>query len=170
MESPVDAEKNQGIRQIEQINSSGSSESYDARIEALTPKQRKRVIRRIDRRLVLTLGCMYYVSLMDRTNLGIAAVAGMAVDLKLIGERYNIITLVFFISYVLLQPPATVVLRKLGPRAFLPSITVLWGVTMLVFGFVKSWTDMIPLRILLGIFEAGFFPSCAFLLSTWYPR
>ena len=41
---------------------------------------------------------MYCVSLMDRTNLGIAAVAGMSVDLKLsIGARYSIITCLFFV-------------------------------------------------------------------------
>jgi MFS family permease len=82
----------------------------------------------------------------------------MGVDMKLIGERYSIIVLIFFISYVALQPPATVVLRKLGPRKFLPTITILWGATMICFGFVKQWHDLIPLRIILGVFEAGFFP------------
>jgi len=151
----------------------------NANIDALTPEEQKKVIRRVDRRLVLTLGGMYCVSLMDRTNTvseqlpascsvismadnskGIAVVAGMGVDLKLIGERYSIIVLIFFISYVLLQPPATVVLRKLGPRVFLPTITILWGATMICFGFVKQWYELIPLRIVLGIFEAGFFPVC----------
>lgn len=56
----------------------------------------------------------------------------MTVDLKLIGARYNIITLIFFIPYVLFQPPATVVLRKVGPRVFLSAITVFWGATMIV--------------------------------------
>jgi len=82
----------------------------------------------------------------------------MGVDLKLIGERYSLIVLIFFISYVLLQPPATVVLRKVGPRTFLPTITILWGATMICFGFVKQWYELLPLRIILGIFEAGFFP------------
>lgn len=82
----------------------------------------------------------------------------MGVDLKLVGDRYSIIVLIFFISYVLLQPPATVVLRKVGPRTFLPSITILWGITMICFGFVKQWYELIPLRLILGIFEAGFFP------------
>lgn len=91
---------------------------------------------------------------------GIAVVAGMGVDLKLIGDRYSVIVLIFFISYVLLQPPATVVLRKLGPRTFLPTITILWGITMIGFGFVRQWYELIPLRIILGIFEAGFFPVC----------
>ena len=91
-------------------------------------------------------------------------------DLDLIGYRYSTITLVFFITYVILQPPATVVLRKVGPRIFLPIITILWGMTMICFGFLTKWTDMIPLRMVLGIFEAGFFPGCAYLLSCWYPR
>jgi MFS family permease len=96
---------------------------------------------------------------------GIAVVAGMGVDMKLIGERYSIIVLIFFISYCLLQPVATVVLRKLGPRKFLPTITILWGATMICFGFVKQWYELIPLRIVLGIFEAGFFPVGAPLVS-----
>lgn len=53
-----------------------------------TPAEQKRIIQRIDRRLVTTVGFMYCVSLMDRTNLGAAVIAGMGVELKLIGERY----------------------------------------------------------------------------------
>jgi len=136
----------------------------DARINAFTPEEQHKIIRRIDRRLVLTLGFLYCVSLMDRTNTGIAVVAGMGVDLVLTGNRYSIIVLVFFITYVLLQPPATVVLRKIGPRSFLPTITLLWGITMITMGFVKKWSDLIGLRVVLGIFEAGFFPGCHPLL------
>ena len=154
MEKP-DIEKVEALDRILSADSVASSEVNDARIDAFTPAEQKKIIRRIDIRLVLTLGFLYCVSLMDRTNLGIAVVAGMGVDLKLIGARYSIITLIFFISYVLLQPPATVVMRKVGPRLFLPLITLLWGMTMICFGFVKTWTQMLPLRIVLGIFEAG---------------
>ena len=159
-----DIEKND-VAHIERSLSGKSQDSdavNDARINALTPEQQKKVIRRIDRRLVLTLGFMYCVSLMDRTNTGIAVVAGMGVDLVLIGSRYSIIVLVFFLTYTLLQPLATVVLRKVGPRIFLPSITVLWGITMICSGFVVTWLQMIPLRLVLGIFEAGFFPGESF--------
>lgn len=41
---------------------------------------------------------------------------------------------------------------------------------MIGFGFVQSWSILIPLRLLLGVFEAGFFPGCVFLISTWYAR
>src|SRR4051794_39557526 len=94
----------------------------------------------------------------------------MKTGLKLIGARYNIIVLIFFIPYVLFQPPATVILRKAGPRKFLSAITILWGACMICFGFVKKWDQMVGLRIILGVLEAGFFPGCAYLLSTWYTR
>lgn len=170
-----DTEKNGGGSQLERVlrgsvSEQANNKANDAAIDGFSPEEQKKILWKIDVRLVLTLGFMYCVSLMDRTNTGIAVVAGMGVDLVLIGERYSIIVLVFFITYVALQPPATVVLRKVGPRIFLPLIVILWGATMIGFGFVKKWSDLIPLRLILGIFEAGFFPGCAYLLSCWYPR
>lgn len=48
----------------------------DERITAFSPQQQKSIVRRIDMRLVLTLGFLYCISLLDRTNLGAASVAG----------------------------------------------------------------------------------------------
>src|SRR5437016_11325966 len=87
-----------------------------------------------------------------------------------IGERYSIIVLVFFIPYIIFQFPSTVIVRKVGVRNFLAAIVCLWGITMITFGFVKKWTDLIGLRVLLGLLEAGFFPGSVYLLSTWYTR
>ncbi|KAJ9617094.1 hypothetical protein H2200_000815 [Cladophialophora chaetospira] len=172
----VPVEKEHGpldINELERADTTVTSDSdkqNNAAIDAFTPEEQRKIIHRVDRRLVLTLGFMYCVSLMDRTNTGIAVIAGMGVDLVLIGNRYSVMVLLFFITYVLLQPPATVVLRKVGPQRFLPTITVLWGLTMLCAGFVKKWTDLVAIRLILGVFEAGFFPGCAYLLSCWYPR
>lgn len=67
--------------------------------EEFTPEEQKRIIRRIDLRLVTMTGLAYCVSLMDRTNLSMTAVAGMVKDLKLeIGNRY-----VCFIRFVTLR-------------------------------------------------------------------
>ncbi|KAI1495546.1 major facilitator superfamily domain-containing protein [Biscogniauxia marginata] len=41
---------------------------------------------------------------------------------------------------------------------------------MIGFGFSNSYQTLVALRALLGFFEAGFFPSCVYLLSTWYTR
>ncbi|GIZ41949.1 hypothetical protein CKM354_000523200 [Cercospora kikuchii] len=148
-------EKNARLREIE---------------SEFTPEEQRKIIHRIDRRLIITVGVMYCVSLMDRTNLSAAAIAGMTTDLVLVGFRYSIITLVFFISYVLFQPPATVLCKKIGPKNFLGAICFLWGCVMIGMGFAPAWDVLAGLRVVLGLFEAGFFPACVYLLSTWYVR
>lgn len=97
------------------------------------------------------------------------------------------VVLVFFPTYVIFQPLATVLSRKVGPRKFLASIALLWGATEIVgslpprgklvtaqpiqgFGFVRKWTDMLGLRVVLGILESGLYPSVVYLLATWYSR
>ncbi|KAK0673657.1 major facilitator superfamily domain-containing protein [Cercophora samala] len=135
-----------------------------------TPEQEKAILKRVDRRLVLTVGAMYCISLMDRTNLGAANIAGMGVDLVLIGNRYSLISLLFFVTYIVFQPPSTILVRKIGPRMHLAVITILWGAVMIGMGFVENWQQMAGMRLLLGVLEAGFFPSAVYLLSTWYTR
>lgn len=56
-------------------------------------------------------------------------------------------------TYIIFQFPSTVIVRKLGPRVHLAGITVLWGVVMIGMGFVKQWTDLVALRLVLGILE-----------------
>lgn len=82
----------------------------------------------------------------------------------------SIITLVFFITYVIFQPPSTVLVRELGPRVHLSLITLFWGACMIGMGFVKQWEVLAGLRVILGVLEAGFFPCSVYLLSTWYTR
>lgn len=119
--------------------------------EFTVPEQRK-IIRKVDRRLLIVLGLMQAVSFIDRSNVSNAAVAGMTADLKLgVSNRYvcilflsciilvaspltvqSIILLTFFAPYVAFQFPAAVLVRKVGPRLFLSSIVLCWGATMIV--------------------------------------
>lgn len=63
-------------KDAEQIERTPSEDSLDARLTEFTPAQQKKIISRVDRRLVTTLGILYCCSLMDRTNLGAANIAG----------------------------------------------------------------------------------------------
>jgi MFS family permease len=95
----------------------------------------------------------------------------MTKDLDLrVSNRYNLVALIFFVPYVIFEFPGTVFARIVGPRIFLGSICMLWGVVMIGFGFVTNWHQLLGLRVLLGVFEAGYFPACIYLLSTYYTR
>lgn len=65
-----------------------SSEQDQDHDHGFTKEEQRKIIGRIDRRLVITVGAMYCVSLMDRTNMSAANIAGMGVELVLIDFRY----------------------------------------------------------------------------------
>jgi hypothetical protein len=60
----------------EELKQVDTLDTQDEVLTHFTPQEQKRIIRRVDRRLVLTLGALYCVSLVDRTNLGSAVIAG----------------------------------------------------------------------------------------------
>jgi hypothetical protein len=62
---------------MEDVERTPTKTSYDGDYQSeYTELEQKKIIHRVDRRLVLTVGVLYCVSLMDRTNLSAAAVAG----------------------------------------------------------------------------------------------
>ncbi|PWN48402.1 MFS general substrate transporter [Violaceomyces palustris] len=131
----------------------------------------KRVTRKVDKRLLPILGALYSIALIDRTNLSAARIAGAGVDLKLTtGSNYSIPALIFFVPYIIFELPSNLLLRKIGAAKQLGTIAFLWGSMMVAMGFVNNWQQLTVLRALVGLFEAGFFPACVLLISTWYVR
>ena len=72
--------------------------------------------------------------------------------------------------YIIFEIPSNLLIRKVGVRNLICTIGVLWGATMIGMGFVKTWQQLAAMRAMLGLFEAGFFPGCIFLVQTWYTR
>jgi MFS family permease len=167
--SPGDDEKQQQFNHVDHPSVAEADHNVDDD-HGFSPAEQKAIIRRTDRRLVVICGAMYCVSLMDRTNMSAANIAGMSKELILDGLKYNISNLVFFIPYIIFQPPSTILVRSIGPRIHLAAITFAWGAVMIGMGFVKDFGQLAGMRVLLGFLEAGFFPSCVYLLSTWYTR
>lgn len=130
-------------------------------------KESRRIIRRVDLRLLPILAALYSFALIDRTNLANARVAGAGTDLDLsVGERYSILVLVFFIPYTLLELPSNIVLRKVGPAAWLSLLTTTFGIVSMCCGFTNHWTELLGCRVVLGALEAGGNPRCRVKCST----
>jgi hypothetical protein len=57
--------------------------------EEFTLEEQRRIIHKVDRRLVIATGALYATSYIDRGNLGFASIAGMTEELELsVGYRY----------------------------------------------------------------------------------
>lgn len=133
-------------------------------------KETKRILRKVDFRLLPMLTLLYVLAFLDRGNIGNAKIAGMSHDLKLTTKQYNMALTVFFFPYAILEVPSNVVLKLMKPSSWICILMLTWGGAMIGQGFVRNYQDLLLTRVLLGIFESGFFPAASYLLTTWYCR
>ncbi|KAJ5677380.1 Major facilitator superfamily domain general substrate transporter [Penicillium maclennaniae] len=131
----------------------------------------KRVRWKVDLRLCSIAGLLCSLNLLDSGILSSAAVTSMLSDLQLDqGSRYSVSIFIFTIASVVFQLPCTVAVRFVGPRAWLATITFVFGLLTLCTAFIHTWRQMIALRVLLGIAMSGIYPGLTYLISAWYPR
>jgi hypothetical protein len=71
-----DEEKGGVVQEHKEYADTGSPPADDVALRYFTEKEQKRIIRRVDVRLVVTLGLLYCISLIDRGNLSVAVIAG----------------------------------------------------------------------------------------------
>ncbi|KAL2827582.1 major facilitator superfamily domain-containing protein [Aspergillus cavernicola] len=171
--SEVDAEKHAHIEnpitEIDAFRVVGLS-AEDADFYTNYPEEkRKKVFRKVDIRLVPMLALLYLCSHIDRANIGNAKIEGMVEDLGMTGVQYNTVLAIFFVPYVLFEVPSNILLKKFTrPSTYLGILVVSWGIIMTCTGLVTNYASLMVVRVLLGIFEAGFFPGAIYLCSYWY--
>ncbi|KAJ7621858.1 MFS general substrate transporter [Mycena polygramma] len=136
----------------------------------LSAEEERKLWRKIDWRLMPILSLMYLMSFLDRGNIGNARLDGLQDQLVLTGNKYNIALTMFFVPYCIFECPANLVLKRFRPSKWLPGITLVWGIVMTLMGLVKTYPQLVGVRISLGIAEAGLFPGVVYYLSLWYPR
>jgi MFS family permease len=126
-------------------------------------------IRKVAWRLVPFVALMFFINYLDRTAIGFAAPNGMNDDLALSAAQFGFASGVFFIGYILLEVPSNLALHRFGARKWLARIMVSWGIVALLFTWVQNFEQLVVLRFLLGVAEAGFFPGAILFLSMWVP-
>lgn len=94
----------------------------------------------------------------------------MAADLKLTSNQYSIALVVFFVTYVVFEPPSNMLLVRLKPSIYLPIIMIIWGGLTCVMAVIHDFKHLVVLRILVGVFESGFSPGIILIISSWYKR
>lgn len=129
---------------------------------------RRRVVRKVNLRLMPIIFLLYLVNYIDRTALGIANTNGMSEELSLTATLFGLASGVFFIGYILLEVPSSVLAQKLGARRWICRIAVSWGIVASLTAFVPSAEWLIVARFLLGVAEAGFAPTVLLYLTLWY--
>jgi MFS transporter, ACS family, tartrate transporter len=111
---------------------------------------------------------LYFVSFLDRVNVGFAALS-MNKAIGLSPTAFGLGGGLFFIGYFLFEVPSNLILHKVGARRWIARVMVSWGIVSFASAFVAGPSSFYALRFILGVAEAGFFPGIILYLSLWFP-
>ena len=125
-------------------------------------------VSKMKRRLLPFLLLCYLFAYLDRTNVGVAALA-MNKDLGLTPTMFAFGGGIFFLGYFLFEVPSNWFLEKVGARIWIARILITWGLLASLASVIWDATSFYWIRFLLGAGEAGFLPGIVLYLSRWFP-
>lgn len=143
-----------------------STQQY-AEVDAATAR---RLVRKIDMRLMPLLFVTYVFNFMDKTILSSASVFGLKQDTHLGGQDYAWVSSVFYFGYFAWAYPTTLLIARLPVGRYLAVNTLFWGAVVALTAACVNYGGLLTVRFLLGVAEATVSPALMFVTSTWYTR
>jgi len=143
----------------------------------------KRLLRKIDWRLMPLMCIIYGVQFIDKTTLSYASVMGIKTDTNLVGDQYSLLGTMFYIGYLVSEIrvmqqavlidqvweyPTNYFMQRLPLAKYLSANIAIWGVILACTAACKNWTDLMLVRTFLGVFEATVTPGFVLITSQWY--
>lgn len=141
--------------------------TLDQTTQAVTPIERQ-TMRKVAWRLLPILMLGYFISFVDRVNVGFAALQ-MNHAIGLNAAAFGLGGGLFYLTYVLFEIPSNLAMQKVGARFWIARIMVSWGLVSAATAFIVGPHSFYGMRILLGAAEAGFFPGVILYLTQWFP-
>jgi MFS transporter, ACS family, tartrate transporter len=141
-------------------------------ISSQPPTALDRARRKAYIRLLPVLLVSYVIAYVDRVNVGFAKLE-MQGDLAPLGFSESVFGYgmgIFFVGYLILEIPGTLIVEKWSARKWISRIMISWGIVAALTAFVKTPLQFYALRFLLGLAEAGFYPGVIVFLTHWFPR
>ncbi|KAG2177270.1 hypothetical protein INT43_007927 [Umbelopsis isabellina] len=130
----------------------------------------RRLLWKIDSRLLPVLSIMYLLAFLDRGNIGNARLGSLEKDLGLVGNDYYNALSIFYAGYVICQIPSNLMVKRMRPSRWIGITMTLWGVCSACMAATHNAAGIFAARFFLGCFETGIGPSAPLILSFWYRR
>ncbi|KAI0804655.1 MFS transporter [Irpex lacteus] len=154
----------------------GAVETRQEDVYVVDELEEKRLVRRIDMRLVPTSMFIYLLCFLDRSNIGNAKVLNsntgdsLVQKLDISNQQYLVALMIFVVAYTIFETPSNYMLKKFRPSRWIATLMLGWGIMTMVLGAVHSFAPLVVVRFLLGAFEAGLFPGMIYCLTFWYKQ
>lgn len=172
----MDTEKSGYDAEKQNTRAPAESDSSSLNDEQSYGISEKSLLRKLDRHLLPGVCTLYLLSFLDRSNVANAKLDGLDTDLHMTGDQYLTGLTIFFIGYILFEVVWNIILKRIGPKVWLPTVTFVWGIVATLQGVVvynggsSGVAGFFVVRFILGVTEGALFPGVVFYLSMWYKR
>ncbi|KAL9111942.1 MAG: hypothetical protein Q9227_003792 [Pyrenula ochraceoflavens] len=138
--------------------------------QPIDPNFERRTLRKLDWILLPFLSLLFLLNSLDRSNIGNAETAHFTQDAGLSPSDLNNSVALFFGFFVALQPVGAALGRRFGMARYVPTVMALWGICTTLHIWVRKRWQLMLLRSIIGMLEAGFYPTTVAYLSLFYTR
>ncbi|EPE07878.1 pantothenate transporter liz1 [Ophiostoma piceae UAMH 11346] len=128
----------------------------------------RRLVAKIDWFILSYVCIAYFVKYLDQTNVSNAYVSGMKEDLGMHGNDLNLLTTYWTIGYILGQIPSQIIMTRVPPSVWLPSLELTWSLLVIGMAGAQDLRTLHVLRFFVGLLEASAYPGIMTLLGSWY--
>ncbi|KAH8591756.1 major facilitator superfamily domain-containing protein [Bisporella sp. PMI_857] len=128
----------------------------------------RHLVRKLDRTILVWIMLLYFLSYLDRSNMGNARNIGLAKDIGLSAPKYQLASASFYIGTTVFGTIGGLMLKVVKPSIWLGVCAIGWGAVSCLQAVCTNPRGLIAVRFFLGVFEASFAPGCALYLSFWY--
>ncbi|RSM14069.1 hypothetical protein CEP52_001531 [Fusarium oligoseptatum] len=118
----------------------------------IDPEQEKRVLRKIDMRIIPLLGICYFFYYVDKTTLSYAAIFGLKEDLNLKGDEYSWLSSSFYFGWLIWAIPSNLLMQRSPPAYYLAFNIFMWGALLMAQAAAHNFGGLLALRVLSGAF------------------
>ncbi len=137
---------------------------------SIDPVKEAKLVRKLDRFILPMFCVIYFLSFLDRSNIGNAKIVGLDDQLGLTQSQYSTAVSVFYATYICVEIPGVLLVKRLGPHRYITIALVCWSLVTIFTCFVRSYGTLVLTRLLLGLFEGSVFPSQSLYITMTYKR
>ncbi|RKL29098.1 hypothetical protein BFJ70_g10809 [Fusarium oxysporum] len=143
---------------------------YEHQWSDYEPSEAKRVLRRIDFRLMPLIIGTITIAAVDNILISNAALYGMTADTHLVGQQYSWVGSIFYFGWLIAEYSANLILQKMPVGKTVGVAVIGWGGIVMCLGATQNAAGLMVLRFIMGALEAPLFPAVTILNTMWYKK
>ncbi|KAH7035965.1 permease of the major facilitator superfamily [Microdochium trichocladiopsis] len=130
----------------------------------------KRVLRKIDWRIMPMIFTVYLLQLMDKNSLSFAAIMGIRNDANLTPAQYSWLGSIIYFGYLAGEIPATYLMQRVPLAKYVAIMSMLWGIVVAMHAVCHNFASLAAVRFLLGFIEVCVAPASIYITGSWYTK